>query len=90
MNEHKKTDYKQLLLYLILIPICFIAALRGLGWLIKAVAPDLSLNIRNIIVELIIAIPVYLIFRKIILQGEKLLVLVFPAPQILFLLFRAS
>ena len=47
MNEYKKPDYKQLLLYLILIPICFIAALRGLGWLIKAIAPDLSLNIRK-------------------------------------------
>ena len=72
MSENKKPlDYKQLLLYLILIPLCFIAALRGLGWLIKAIAPDLSLNIRNIIVELIITIPVYLIFRKTIRQGEK-------------------
>ena len=82
MSENKKPlDYKQLLLYLILIPLCFIVALRGLGWAIKTIAPDLSLNIRNMIVDLIIAIPVFLIFRKTIRQGEKHILTV---PRFLF------
>lgn len=84
MSENKRLDYKQLLLYLIIIPLCFIAALRGLGWAVKAIAPDLSLNIRNIIVELLITIPVYLIFRKTIHQGEKHILTV---PRFLFCFF---
>ena len=71
IGSKKTLDYKKLLLYLIVIPLCFIAALRGFGWAVKAIAPDLSLDIRTIIVELLIAIPVFLIFRKTILQGEK-------------------
>ena len=71
MAEKKGLDYKQLLLYLIVIPVGFIAALRGLGWLSRTIAPDMSLDIRRIIVELLIAIPVFLIFKQTIQQGEK-------------------
>lgn len=72
MIEIKRNlDCKQLLLYLIVIPLCFIVTLRGLGWAVKANAPDLSLDIRTIIVELLIAVPVFLAFRKTIMQGEK-------------------
>ena len=71
MAEKKGLDYKQLLLYLIVIPVGFIAALRGLGWLGRTIAPDMSLDIRRIIIELLIAIPVFLIFKQTIQQGEK-------------------
>ena len=72
MAENKKgLDCKQLLLYLIVIPVCFIAALRGLGWISRTIAPDLSLDIRRIIIELVIAVPVFLLFRQTISQGEK-------------------
>ena len=71
MAEKKGLDCKQLLLYLIVIPVGFIAALRGLGWLSLTIAPDMSLNIRRIIIELLIAVPVFLIFKHTIQQGEK-------------------
>lgn len=72
MSENKKKlDCKQLLLYLIVIPLCFIAALWGLGWLTKTIAPGFSPDIRTIIVELLIAILVFLIFKKTIRQGER-------------------
>ena len=70
-GDKRNLDCKQLLLYLIVIPLCFVAELRGLGWLTKAIVPGLSLDIRTIIVELLIAIPVFLIFNKTIRQGEK-------------------
>ena len=71
MAEKKGLDYKQLFLYLIVIPIGFIAVLRGSGWLSRTIAPDLSLDIRRIIIELLIAVPVFLTFKQTIQQGEK-------------------
>ena len=67
----RKPDLKQMLLYLVVIPLCFIAALRGLGWISRVVAPDLSLDVRRIIIELLIAIPVFLLFKQTIAAGEK-------------------
>lgn len=72
MSENKKSlDHKQLLLYLIVIPVGFIAALRGLGWLSRTAVPDMSQDIRRILIEMLIAVPVFLLFKQTIQQGEK-------------------
>lgn len=72
MTKVKATlDFKQFLLYLIAIPGLFVVALRGLGGITRSIAPDLPIDIRTIIVELLITIPIFLVFRKVILQGEK-------------------
>ena len=64
-------NYEQIILYLIVIPIGFIAVLRGLGWICRTIAPDLSVDISRIIIELLIAVPVFLVFKQTIQQGEK-------------------
>ena len=59
------------LLYAVSLPLCFIAALRGLGWIVRKILPDLSDVWIRVLVELPVAALVFLIFKNIIRKGEK-------------------
>ena len=59
------------LLYAAVLPLCFIAVLSGLGWLVRALLPSLPDSWVRIPVELLAAVPVFLVFRQKLREGEK-------------------
>ena len=59
------------LLYAFALPLCFIAVLSGLGWLVRVLLPSLPDSRVRILVELLAAVPVFLVFRQKLREGEK-------------------
>ena len=59
------------LLYAFALPLCFIAVLSGLSWLVRALLPSLPDSRVRILVELLAAVPVLLVFRQKLREGEK-------------------
>ena len=66
--ENKATA---VLLYAFALPLCFIAVLSGLGWLVRVLLPSLPDSRVRILVELLAAVPVFLVFRQKLREGEK-------------------